>query len=299
MKPNILQIQHFSIHDGPGIRTVVFFKGCPLKCLWCHNPESWSTLPELSFAQERCIGCGECVRVCPSKCHSFELNTARINRAACTRCGACVEACCGALEWMGKQLTAEEIFNEVMKDLPFYQQSGGGLTLSGGEPLMFAPFSAQLLKLASDLQMHTAIETCGYAPWKNFEQVIPHTRLFLFDVKETDPERHRRFTGVDNALILENLRRLNGEGVPIHLRCPIIPGYNDRPQHFAALAELANELNCVERIDVEPYHPMGKAKAAKLGYEPALPHLGFVDRDTVEQWVQTIQHQTHVRVYHS
>lgn len=299
MHPYVLRIQHFSINDGPGIRTTVFLKGCPLKCLWCHNPESWNPLPELSFSSQRCISCGKCFEICPQYCHVLQNNAHTIQRERCNRCNKCVSECAGALEWLGKKLTPSEVFSEVIKDLPFYRSTKGGLTISGGEPLLFPEFSSELLRLAHDHNLHTAVETSGHARWECFKQIIPYTSLFLYDIKETDSERHKLYTSVNNSLIIENLRRLDQTGIPIHLRCPIIPEYNDRIDHLSAIANLANELSNVKQIDVEPYHPMGKTKAEQIGHTNAINHIGFVDQTIWNSWIEKIQEQTNIPVCHA
>lgn len=299
-KATVFDIQRFSLHDGPGIRTTVFLKGCPLNCLWCHNPESKSGRRELMLHASRCIGCGGCVNVCPRGVHSFsEDGVHMVDREACLHCGKCAEVCVGALEICGRELTVDEVMDEVMKDRAFYENSGGGLTVSGGEPLAHAGFSLALLTEAKSRGLNTAIETSGFAKWETLEPFVGYVDLFLWDVKETDAERHKLYTGVDNGLILENLRKLNGRGARIVLRCPVIPGCNDREEHFKAIGGLAEELSGVERVDVEPYHPLGMSKAESLGREYLAKDIASPSDGDVRRWVEIISSVTSKKVVRS
>lgn len=293
----VFNIQKFSVNDGPGIRTTVFLKGCMLDCVWCHNPESKSPKPQLFLNSRLCVGCGACLAACEKQLHHFEENGSHvIDRTRCGACGACVDACVGALEMSGNPMTVEEILAEVRKDKAFYDNSGGGMTVSGGEPLFHPAFTLALLKAAKEEGLHTCIETSGFAAWKDVEALIPYVDLFLWDVKETDAALHKQFTGVDNARILENLHRLDAAGAKMVLRCPIIPGYNARPEHLAGIAALANSLTNVQRIDVEPYHPLGSSKSAAIGESYALDGLGFPAEDVVKGWMETIAAATSVPV---
>ena len=284
----IFNIQRFSVNDGPGIRTNVFFKGCPLNCLWCHNPESKSPKPELSFLASKCVGCGNCLRECPGGCHSFVDGRHVIDRTRCLACGACSRFCAGALELMGRPFDVDGILDEVMKDEAFYRASGGGLTVSGGEPMAHFPELPRLLRAAKEKGLGCCMETSGFAPWARFEEILPLVDIFLYDWKETDPARHREYTGADNALILENLRRLDAAGARIVLRCPIIPGLNDREDHFAGIAALAGSLPRVERVDIEPYHPLGRSKCENLGREYPLGDLSFPDKAVAAGWIARV-----------
>lgn len=240
MKGMIFNIQKFCTSDGPGIRTTVFLKGCPLSCVWCHNPESQSPHRELLVYPHKCVGCGRCVGV-----------TAETEDFTCYH---------SAKELCGKEASVDEVLDEVMKDKPFYETSGGGMTLSGGEPLYQAEFAEALLAEAKRKGLHTAVETAGLIKTDTLLRLAEHIDLFLFDYKETDPVRHKEYTGVDNRLILENLRALSKAGKSIVLRCPIIPGYNDRDEHYRGIAAMANELSTVTEINIEPYHSLGDGK---------------------------------------
>lgn len=265
MEGTIFNIQKFCVNDGPGIRTTVFLKGCPLKCLWCHNPESQADKPEVMFYDEKCVSCGRCAQVCPQGCHVFPNGTHRFNRENCVHCFQCTELGCEALEKAGKRISAEEALSEVLKDKIFYETSGGGMTLSGGEPLYQFDFSLDLLKKAKEAGLHTAMETCGLAAPEKIREIAEYVDLFLFDWKETNEELHKQFTGVGNRRIIENLELLNALSKDIILRCPIIPGCNDREEHFSGIADTANRLEHILHIELEPYHALGEGKYLSLG----------------------------------
>jgi len=289
----VFDIQRFSINDGPGIRTTVFLKGCPLRCIWCHNPESKSAKKQLLFRAEKCIGCLACAQVCEAGVHSFsEEGKHALNRAACVFCGKCAEECMGAIEICGREMTVSAVMNEVLKDRAFYRNSGGGMTVSGGEPLMHPELTLALLRAAKEEGLHTALETSGFGAWEAIEALAPYTDLFLWDVKETDEARHREYTGVSNARILENLFRLNLSGAQIVLRCPVIPGFNDRREHFEGISALAERLENVIRVEVEPYHPLGKSKSGLLGEAYPLEEMTFPEEETVQKWIACISQGT-------
>lgn len=259
----IYNIQRFSLHDGPGIRTTVFMKGCPLRCVWCHNPESQRMQPQLSLFSQRCIGCGQCAAACALH-HLGQAH--EIDYAACRACGRCAEVCAaGALEILGREATAEEIVEEAARDLPFYQTSGGGITLSGGEPAMQCDFAAEILRKAKAKGLHTAMETCGYAPWGSFEMLLPHLDMVLYDVKQMDSVLHKEYTGVGNERILDNLCRLCESGMEVVVRTPVIPGYNDQRENFAAIAVFLGCMPRPPRVELLPYNELAGSKYPRLG----------------------------------
>ncbi len=278
----VFDIQRFSVHDGPGIRTTVFLKGCPLRCVWCHNPEGIDAAPMVSFLPEKCLVCGECVRTCAHDAHRL-VGSDMIghpvvhlyNRDACETCGTCTRTCdSGALEFVGRPISVEDVMKEVSQDRTFYASSGGGMTISGGEPLAQIDFTVALLRAAKDQGIHCCVETSGFASWERFRPLLPLVDLFLFDCKETDPERHKVFTGQSNQLILENLWRLHEAGARIQLQCPIVPGLNEREDHFTGIAALAQSLPRLDGVQLLPYHPLGESKLQRFGLSPLanLPH---------------------------
>ncbi|MGI5817098.1 MAG: glycyl-radical enzyme activating protein [Armatimonadota bacterium] len=268
MPARIADILRFSTHDGPGIRTTVFLKGCPLSCVWCHNPETISTAAEIGYVPKKCVGCGECVRVCPESAHRIEDGRHVFDRALCVACGACAEVCLGeALTLYGREMSADEVLDTVLRDRAFYERTGGGLTLSGGEPLLQVSFCAELLVLAKREGIHTAVDTCGAVPWGAFEQVLPLTDLFLYDLKHTDPVVHRRFTGADNALVLRNLRGLAESGAAIEIRIPIVPGVNDDDAFRSAADDLLGGLAGISAVKRLPFNPCARSKYEAVGRE--------------------------------
>ena len=289
----VFNIQKFSINDGPGIRTTVFLKGCPLNCVWCHNPESKSALPQIFFDAKKCIGCKACAVNCKMGNHIFENNEHTYNRANCTACGECTLECyTNALEKAGKKMTTDEVIKEVLKDKVFYDTSGGGITLSGGEPMMQLDFALGLLKTAKQNNLNTAIETCGFTKEENLIKIAEYTDIFLFDYKLTNCKLHKKYTGVSNELIISNLKKLDEIGAKIILRCPIIPKINDTDEHFDGIAKIANSLKNIIEINIEPYHPLGSSKSKLLDIEYKLEDIGFTDEETVSQWIDKIKANT-------
>lgn len=294
----VFDIQKFSIHDGPGIRTTVFLKGCPLRCLWCHNPESQESGLEISLVPSKCIGCGYCFKACPLNCHVIAPHGERVfNHARCRRCGVCAEKCyAGAIELIGREMSVEQVMADVERDRPFYETSGGGMTLSGGEPLFQFDFTRALLQEAKRRELHTCVETCGFAPFEQIEQLMPFVDLFLYDYKETDPERHREYTGVPREVIVENLIRLDRLGAKIILRCPIVPGLNARDDHFAGIAALANRFDNIREIHLMPYHPLGKSKSERIGKTAPLDEAAFPEAGMIDAGVTTVAALTRIPV---
>jgi len=252
----IFNIQRFSIHDGPGIRTTVFLKGCPLRCFWCHNPEGLRPKPEIQFFSARCIGCGECVRVCPEGAQQITPEGVRIyDRSLCLVCGKCVETCYAeSLQITGREVGIPEVLREVLADRTFYETSGGGVTLSGGEPLLQHQFSLALLAACKEEHLHTAVETTTCCKWEYIEAALPVTDLFMVDIKLMDPEKHRAATGVSNQLILENIHKLAATEKPILFRVPVVPGVNDTPEEIGAIAEFVRSLRDGQEWQNNPQH---------------------------------------------
>ena len=286
----VFDIQRGSLHDGPGIRTTVFLKGCPLHCLWCHNPEAAQLGRQLFFAFDRCAACGECAQVCAAQVHQVQNGSHRIDYSRCQACGSCVRACPNrALKLVGRWMDVSEVMLEVTADREFYQNSRGGLTLSGGEPLAQFSFSLNLLKAARSQGIHTCLETCGYAPQKRFAQIIPFVDLFLLDYKITGRAQHKQYTGVPNELILSNLDFLVRSGQPVILRCPIIPGINDTHEHFAAIQALNQKYPSLVAIEILPYHDMGNPKRTSLGLPMTLTGLKTTQPELAQEWAAQIR----------
>ena len=264
-EPYISNIQRFSTKDGPGIRTTVFFKGCPLSCIWCHNPETQSGSLELMFSSENCTGCARCVYECPNDAIRLIDNKIVTDREKCTACGKCADVCYyNARELSGKRFSGEEICDIILLDKSFYIESGGGVTFSGGECMMYPNFLEGLLRFCKEFRIHTAIDTCGYAPFASFEKVLRYTDLFLYDIKAASDDLHKELTGVSNDVIWDNLYRLSEKGANINLRLPLIEGCNADIDEVEKIAERISGLK-ISQINLLPYHDMGKYKYTKLG----------------------------------
>ena len=277
-------VQRFSTEDGPGIRTTVFLKGCPLRCAWCHNPEGLEPHPDLVWYDVRCIAARECLSACPRNALDLTPEGMRIERAVCDGCGACAAACpAGALEVIGRRWSVEELLAEVCKDRVFYETSGGGVTFSGGEPLLQADFLAALLPRCKEAGLHVALDTCGALPWEWYERVLPWVDLALYDLKVMDPERHRAATGVPNDRILANAAGLAGRGLPIWVRTPVIPGYTADLENIRAIGEFIRQrLPTVERWDLLAYTNLGRPKYHRLGRPYALEDTPLLTRADME-----------------
>jgi pyruvate formate lyase activating enzyme len=268
----VFDIKKYAVHDGPGIRTTVFLKGCPLRCWWCHNPEGIAPDPELAFRPERCLeNCRACVAACPEHAVARTGGGIEIDAAACRKHGLCAEACpTEALRWIGRKISVEDLMREIEKDRVFYDASGGGATFSGGEPLMQPGFLHGLLKACRDRDIHTVVDTSGYAPFESLERILPLTGLFLFDIKHMDDARHREATGVSNRKILDNLRRLARAGNEVEIRFPVITGFNDGDAHIRALSGFLKDLDGIRTVTLLPYHRIGTQKYGDV----RRPHVG-------------------------
>jgi len=261
----IFDVKQYAIHDGPGIRTTVFLKGCPLHCHWCHNPEGIQMKPQINYQRQRCIGCGECLDACPEKALSLTDAGITTEQQRCRSCGLCAEACPSeARERIGRILSSEQLLELVKKDIPFYEASGGGVTFSGGEPLRQAEFLIECLKLCAGNGIHCAVDTSGFAAPEVLERVARETRLFLYDLKIMDSKKHERFTGKSNQQILANLKYLARSNVPVVIRMPLIPGINDDQENIDLLARFIRTLPKTYHVHILPYHEGQENKYRRL-----------------------------------
>lgn len=289
MKGRVLSFKHFAAQDGPGIRLVVFLKGCPLRCLWCHTPESQSGDPEVMYRREKCLQCGSCRNIFKCLPVSSPAEEQLKNIENCP---------VGAVTVAGGMLSAGEVVAEAEKERMFFEESGGGLTISGGEPLFQPEFTLEIARLACQRGIDCCIETCGHGSYEALSRLIPFTGLFLYDYKATGAELHRKLTGVDNSLILENLKRLNADGARIILRCPLIPEVNDQLEHLLAIAEIAEKYENVAGVHIEPFNPMARNKYAELNrpYAEDLLPSGFPGPEKVKYYVDFIKKHTGKKV---
>ncbi len=305
----VTNIQRFSIHDGPGIRTTVFLKGCNLRCFWCHNPETLEPKPQLQIFPSRCIACGECFKRCPHGAHelvsvpetvgvqggsasaSESVGKRRVfHRELCEACGRCAETCYAeALVLVGQCKSVEEVVEEVLRDRPFYETSNGGVTLSGGEPLLQRDFSYAILERCKQEGVHTAIETAANFPWERVASILPVTDLIMMDIKLMDSARHREYTGVPNERILDNALRLGQQPQPLIVRTPIIPGVNDNAEDVAAIAEFVAKLPNLLYYELLPFHPMGSGKYDSLDMDYRARNLKSPPREHMDRLVEVAQ----------
>jgi pyruvate formate lyase activating enzyme len=293
----VFDIRRFSIHDGPGIRTTVFLKGCPLECAWCHNPESQAADPELIMRPNRCLRCGACVEACPEDAIRLGADGPITDLARCERCGLCTDACfSGARELAGRELTAAQVMAEIERDRPFYDESGGGATFSGGEPLLQPEFLLELLQTCRAGGIATALDTCGYAPYAVLDRIRPYVDLFLYDIKTLDDRKHRALTGVSNELIVRNLQALGKRGARIIVRVPVIPGINDGARELRAVGALVATLPSVVRVELLPYHRIGVEKYGRIAREYSLPELRPPSQEQMAVLAQILQQDSGFQV---
>jgi pyruvate formate lyase activating enzyme len=278
----VFDIQKFSLHDGPGIRTTVFLKGCGLRCWWCHNPESQRPHPELLLRTELCIHCGACMGECPQGAIRRDGGQFITDRNMCARCGACVAACAAdARELVGQEMTVEQVIHEVLLDAIFYDESGGGVTFSGGEPLLQGDFLFDLLQACKAHDLHTVVDTCGYAQTDILARVRPYVDLFLYDVKVMDDALHRQVTGASNRLILDNLHYLAEHNHPVLVRVPVIPNVNDDENNLRQIGEMVHSMSNVQGVSILAYHKLGKDKYERLGRPNPMPETAEPSEDAM------------------
>ncbi len=283
MRGMVLNIQKFSIDDGPGIRTTVFLKGCTLRCLWCHNPESLDSGYNIQYYPQKCINCGKCVEACPVHAQVFDIEGRTFIRTLCVECGKCAVVCpSNALIVAGKTMTTQEVLAEVEKDRAFYDKSNGGVTFSGGEPMLQIDYLKELLIASKDMGFHTAVDTAGNVPWDNFLEVLPYVDLFIFDLKAIDEVRHRAITGSTNRRILDNLKRISIAGVEIWVRIPVIPGINIVDNEQEKIRAFLVGLKGITSIELLPYHKLGESKYESLQMEYMCKHCLPPDKEFMD-----------------
>ncbi len=286
----IFDIKRFAIHDGPGLRTTVFFKGCPLDCWACHNPEGKEKRIDLLVREDRCTLCGDCIDLCETESISLDGKTLRVDRATCTSCGDCIEVCLpGALAIAGREVSAREVLVEIERDMVFYDQSGGGVTFSGGEPLSQTDFLLDLMSKCRERCISTVVDTSGFAPLELVESVAELTDLFLYDVKLLDANRHQDFTGASNDTILQNLEWLAKHGPPVIIRVPLLPGINDDAKNIESLGKFASALSTEIPIDILPYHRAGIDKYTRIGHAYRLLDERPPSEETIGTTVRTLR----------
>ena len=284
MKGLITALQRMSIHDGPGIRTVVFMKGCNMRCKWCHNPETWIREPQLQYIKEKCIHCLSCLHVCPGRVIEEGDGSMMIDREKCTSCGLCSQVCCsGALSMVGREVSPEQLWVEIEQDLPYFWESGGGVTISGGEPLMQAGFVKEFLLICKRNGLHTAIETNASFPWKIIEELIPYTDLWVCDFKLSDDKKHREWTGIGNVVILNNLKKLAGRGAALCVRTPVIPGVNDNEDEIKAICSLLQPVRDKLTYTLLGFHTLGFGKYESLGMDNVLKDKEPLSAERLEE----------------
>lgn len=280
----VIGITRMTVHNGPGIRTLILFKGCPLRCVWCSTPESWNESPDIAFYVDRCILCGECISVCPRNALTAGDKAVIINRELCDNCGRCISVCyTEALRLMGRQYTVDELIHEVKKDQVLYKHSGGGVTVSGGEPLLEPGFALELFRSFKQNGINIGVDTCGFVPRENIEAVLPYVDFFLWDIKHMNDNAHREFTGIHNRLILDNLSFVSDNRVPIYIRLPIIPGYNDSTDNLRAVCEFATDLSSLVEINILPLHHLGKARYTALGLEYPIDGIPLIQDEVLQE----------------
>ncbi len=270
----ITNIQKFSTGDGPGIRTTVFMKGCPLRCLWCQNPETWELSPQIAWYESKCVGCRNCIEVCPNEAIKENESGLVSERDLCEACAKCVKECPKeAREFIGERFTVDELVEKIMEDQVFYEESNGGATISGGEPLMQSDFVKEVLKRVKEEDIHTALDTSGYADKKDFERVSPHVDLFLYDIKHSDPDKHKEITEVPLEKILENLKLIDRKETNIWIRTPIIPGLNDTVKNIENISKIIENLENVVKYDLLKYNPLVESDYKNIGVDYPLKNL--------------------------
>ncbi|MFC1864098.1 glycyl-radical enzyme activating protein [Thermodesulfobacteriota bacterium] len=286
----VLHISRGTVHNGPGIRTLILFKGCPLRCLWCSTPESQMSKPEIAVFPNKCIQSGKCIPVCQLNAIHLSNNIISIDRSICNKCGECALICSSeAITLLGQSMTIEDLLKESIKDAAIFKQSGGGVTLSGGEPLLNPGFAGELINALKAEGISVGVDTCGHVPWANLQTVLPNIDFFLWDIKHMNPEKHAEFTGVSNELILSNARAVSEKNIPIYIRVPVIPGYNDSEENIRATADFARGLSSVIEINLLPLHHLGKSRYDSLDRVYPITDIPLIPDSVMQNMKQLVE----------
>ncbi|MBW8325911.1 MAG: glycyl-radical enzyme activating protein [Prolixibacteraceae bacterium] len=287
----ITTIQRMSLHDGPGIRSTVFLKGCNMHCGWCHNPETLSMNPELEWIQQKCIGCNSCTEVCPTGAFSLKDGKPDFQKNLCTSCFDCLQVCYAeAINKIGREVTPEDVFTEVEQDFPFFSNSGGGVTISGGEPMLQPEFTKQTLALFKKAGIHTALDTNLSISWKQYEKVLPFTDLVLADLKMMDNALHQKWTGRHNTTILENIYKLDASGVPYFIRTPVVPDINDNEAEISAMAAFVASLKNVKNYELLPFHTLASCKYTNLKLKNPMGQTQDLSKERLERFQEIVKY---------
>lgn len=298
----VFDIKKYAIHDGPGIRTTVFFKGCPLHCAWCANPESWDISPEIIYSEISCIKCFSCIKICPVSAINFEKssNKIKVNKDVCTSCNKCIDECpTKALKLVGKHYSVGELISEIKDDESFYRESKGGITLSGGEPTMQYNFLLKFIKKCKENYLNIVLDTCGYISWSIMEEIIKYVDLVFYDIKIINSFKHKEYTGKSNEIILKNAQRISSLDIPMVIRFPLVPGYNDSEKDIKSLGMFASKLKSVKEIDILPYHRLGESKHVKLRGKYKLEGVQLPNNimiQKVKKWLSSSSNNIRIKV---
>lgn len=286
----VLSIMGMTIHNGPGIRTLILLKGCPLRCVWCSTPESQSSKQELGFFPEKCNRCDKCILNCPTGAIILKEEKIQIDRSKCNNCGECIKVCYPeALRFYGENITVDELLQEVKKDKIFYKHSGGGVVISGGEPLLEIAFTKKFVKACWTEGMSIGVDTCGYVPWTNIEQVLDYVDYFLLDIKHMNPRRHKEITGVSNELIISNAQRISERNIALYIRVPVIPGYTDSEENLRAISVFASKLNSLKEVHLIPMHHLGAKRYETLHRPYLIADVPMISNNKMEDMRQLVE----------
>jgi len=289
-KQLVLSVTRMTVHNGPGIRTLILFKGCPLRCVWCSTPESQRSEPEIAVYPDKCIHCDQCLPVCLVNAINLTDESVSIDRTRCNGCGECVKVCYSeALKLLGQEMTVKELLDEAGKDTVAYRHSGGGVTISGGEPLLNIGFALELIKALKEENIGVGVDTCGYLPRESLERVLPFVGFFLWDIKHMNDDKHREFTGVSNRLILDNARFISEKKVPLYIRIPVIPGYNDSEDNIRAVCEFAGSLPSLVEVSLLPLHHLGKARYYSLGRDYPVADIPLIEDGVLQDMKELVE----------